>query len=100
MFLVVPRGRSARLDVRWAQGVGRKRELLRKKRRGARGRGTRGKGATDKRQGLRRTCPHQSVARPDYFLFRASNSSIVRGQSERSRRERLRSARSLPPVWH
>jgi len=34
-----------------------------------------------------------------YFRFRASSSSSVRGQSLPSRRERLRSASTLPPVW-
>lgn len=32
--------------------------------------------------------------------FSASSSSRVRGQSAPSRRERLRSASTLPPVWH
>jgi hypothetical protein len=32
-------------------------------------------------------------------FFNASSSSRVRGQSEPSRRERLRSARTFPPVW-
>ena len=35
-----------------------------------------------------------------YFRFSASSSSSVRGQSEPSSRERLRSASTLPPVWH
>jgi len=34
-----------------------------------------------------------------YFFRRASSSSRVRGQSEPRRRERLRSARTLPAVW-
>src|SRR5690242_20505397 len=34
------------------------------------------------------------------FLFSASNSSNVRGQSSRRRRESERSASNLPPVWH
>ena len=34
-----------------------------------------------------------------YFFVSASSSSKVRGQSCFSRRERLRSANSLPPVW-
>lgn len=33
-------------------------------------------------------------------LLSASNSSSVRGQSSRRRRESARSASSLPPVWH
>jgi hypothetical protein len=35
----------------------------------------------------------------DQRRLSASSSSSVRGQSEPSRRERLRSARTLPPVW-
>jgi hypothetical protein len=35
-----------------------------------------------------------------YFLFSASNSSIVLGQSFPSSRDKLRSASTLPPVWH
>ena len=44
----------------------------------------------------------QGVKRPDTAIhrrFSASNSSSVRGQSDPSRRDRLRSARTLPPVW-
>ena len=33
-------------------------------------------------------------------FLRASSSSRVRGQSEPRRRERLRSARTFPLVWH
>jgi hypothetical protein len=40
----------------------------------------------------RRIPPHQR-------RFSASNSSSVRGQSDPSNRERLRSASTLPPVW-
>ena len=41
-------------------------------------------------------------ARNDKFIqrfFSASSSSRVRGQSDPSRRERLRSASTFPPVW-
>ena len=36
----------------------------------------------------------------NHFFFKASNSSSVRGQSEPSSRDRLRSASTFPPVWH
>src|SRR5579859_2703644 len=41
-----------------------------------------------------------AVALPRYFRLRASSSSSVRGQSDFISFERLRSASTLPPVWH
>ena len=43
-------------------------------------------------QGFRKHCT--------YFRFSASSSSSVRGQSDPSSRDRLRSANTFPPVWH
>ena len=43
--------------------------------------------------------PGGRMVKARYLRFRASSSSRVRGQSAPRRRERLRSARTLPPVW-
>src|ERR1700736_6513617 len=48
---------------------------------------------------LRRGCAASPNA-AGYRFLRDSSSSRVRGQSERKRRDRARSARSLPAVWH
>ena len=49
-------------------------------------------------QGLRAAPEAPALVGPQRRL-RVSNSSSVRGQSDRRSRERLRSASSLPPVW-
>jgi hypothetical protein len=45
---------------------------------------------------------HSSLITRHHFHFRfsASNSSNVRGQSSRNNLDKLRSASTLPPVWH
>lgn len=59
----------------------------------------------DNRSG-RRVVRERQGSRPDrdsrsspHFRFSASNSSRLRGQSEPSNRDKLRSASTLPPVW-
>src|SRR5438876_10908452 len=42
----------------------------------------------------------EAKAKEAYRFFNASSSSRVRGQSAPRSRDRLRSARTLPPVWH
>jgi hypothetical protein len=50
---------------------------------------------------LRLLCPRITLAPlpVDYLRLNPSNSSIVRGQSDPSNRDKLRSAKTFPPVW-